>query len=216
MTKLNVEGTPEDTKEQNIWSQSDADKYTAWATGHGHTPGHAGQDEKVQSSIPGWGESGTGINQNKPVSTEQVQEGGVTNAWANHQGPPNATTTAEPNSVLAEQAKIWGTRPPRGSNQRGQANVSGPTGQNENPGDTRDGDFVPNQNFVSDYQQLQQLQFLQLQTQAAQQNNILNYVLYNQQFRASLDAILLRIRDENLKNGSAEENKKKEKDDFLN
>ena len=158
MTKLNVEGTPEDTKEQNIWSQSDADKYTAWTTGHGsHTQG---QEEKTGTH--GWGESG--VSQNKPVSTEQVQEGGVTtNAWTNHQGPPNTSSTAaEPNSVLAEQAKIWGTRPPRGSNQRGQANVSGQTGQNENPGDTRDGDFIPNQNFISDYQQLQQLQFLQV------------------------------------------------------
>ena len=106
------------------------------------------------------------MNQNKPVSTEQVQEGVSTNAWTNHQGPPNTSSTAaEPNSVLAEQAKIWGTRPPRGSNQRGQANVSGPGGQGPDgsqPGDARDGDFIPNQNFMSDYQQLQQLQFLQV------------------------------------------------------
>jgi len=189
VTKLNVEGTNpnEDTKEQNIWSQSDADKYTAWTTtGHNQS-----QDEKTGTH--GWGESG--VNQNKPVSTEQVQEGVSTNAWTSHQGPPNTSSTAaEPNSVLAEQAKIWGTRPQRGSNQRGQANVSGPGGQTDGTqADTRDGDFIPNQNFISDYQQLQQLQFLQVQTQqlaqAAQQNNILNYALYNQQFGASLDAI---------------------------
>ena len=161
MTKLNVEGTNpnEDAKEQNIWSQSDADKYTAWTTtGHG---GHnQSQDEKTGTH--GWGESG--VNQNKPVSTEQVQEGVSNNAWTNHQGPPNtSSTSAEPNSVLAEQAKIWGTRPQRGSNQRGQANVSGPGGQADGAQtDTRDGDFIPNQNFISDYQQLQQLQFLQV------------------------------------------------------
>ena len=62
-----------------------------------------------------------------------------------------------------KKAKIWGTRPQRGSNQRGQANVSGPGGQADGTqADTRDGDFIPNQNFISDYQQLQQLQFLQV------------------------------------------------------
>ena len=76
VTKLNVEGTNpnEDAKEQNIWSQSDANKSMAAHGGHNQS-----QDEKTGTQR--WDESG------------QVQEGDSTN-----QGPPNSNTSAEPNT----------------------------------------------------------------------------------------------------------------------